>query len=237
MHTHTQDQGGAAAAAAAAAKGWKDTHTKRWRWQSTCRGCCVLLASTTKMSSPTRDPLTPTPSARQPPQGAQLREPPRGGQALRVRRPRGAVRGGAGPRQGGQGGHLHQRGQPARAGPEAPDLHPPGLCARQVRKARRGGAQMQNTTTQPPKRYDVNRNRAPSPHPTTRSAPFLLDHPDVHKLFPRDAIARARAYLTAVPGERAPPVVAVVKGRGLTNSAVQRAEVAGRGLHCALHNT
>ncbi len=32
------------------------------------------------------------------------------------------------------------------------------------------------------------------------SAPFLLDHPDVHKMFPRDAIARAKAYLKAAPG-------------------------------------
>lgn len=32
------------------------------------------------------------------------------------------------------------------------------------------------------------------------SAPFLLDHPDVTRMFPRDAIARARFYLQKVPG-------------------------------------
>jgi glutamate--glyoxylate aminotransferase len=32
------------------------------------------------------------------------------------------------------------------------------------------------------------------------SAPFLLESPDVHKLFPADAIARAKKYLKAVPG-------------------------------------
>jgi len=32
------------------------------------------------------------------------------------------------------------------------------------------------------------------------SAPFLLEHPDVHRIFPRDVIARAKAYMKAAPG-------------------------------------